>query len=102
MPHTIDRLHVVHGGVSYALAPTEHLDAVTTAARDAVRAGGDFVEVALDNGQRLSILVTPSSVLVITTETIRVDGGRGDDLDRVETDDIPSPTYDADNPWDII
>lgn len=102
MSHTIERLRITVADVTYALGPVEHIGAVKAAILAGVHAGGGFVDLILDNGRLLSLLVTESSHIAITVDTLRLDSGTadgefsGDERPRVSVD------YDADTPFDTI
>nr|WP_278102312.1 hypothetical protein [Microbacterium proteolyticum] len=68
---------------------------------EAVRSGGDFVDAILDGGQRLSFLITGIVPVVITVETMVLDG---EAADRGSTSWRPDfdPAYQEQSPYDLI
>ncbi|MEX0153804.1 hypothetical protein [Microbacterium sp. LMI1-1-1.1] len=78
MTHTLERVSVSVAGVPYTLAPTEHAEQIKTAVMDAVRAGGGFVELDLDNGIQLSVLITATSQVTVGVETADLDSDNAD------------------------
>lgn len=102
MSQTIERLRIAVANVTYALAPLEHLDDVKAAITQAVHAGGGFVDLTLDSGRRLSLLVTTSSVITIVVESLRLDSGTADGEHTHAWEDGVTMDYDSDTPFDII
>lgn len=102
MSQTIERLRIAVADVTYALAPVEHLDALKATITAAVQAGGGFVDLTLDDGRRLSLLVTPSSFITIVVETLRLDSGTADGEQTRDWGSEVGIDYDADTPFDII
>ncbi|KZE43297.1 hypothetical protein AVW09_00715 [Microbacterium sp. T32] len=70
MQQTIERVHLTVAGVTHHLSPLEDAGDLKSAVLHAVRTGGDFVEVSLDAGQRLSFLITATTPVVIAVETV--------------------------------
>lgn len=101
MQSTIDRVHLTVSGVTHALAPTEDAGALKRAVVQAVRDGGDFVDTVLDGGQRLSFLITSTIPVVVTVETMVLDG---ESADRESTSWRPDfdTTYQEQSPYDQI
>lgn len=102
MSPTIERLSLTVSGVTYQLAPIERLEALKDAIRQAVRAGGDFVDVTVDSGERLSIFLTPTSVVALATETVRLDTGRADGETGERSHPGLAHPYDDQYPYDVI
>lgn len=103
MPQTIDRLHIAVAGSAYPLAPLESVEDLKSAIVQAVRAGGGFVEVALDDGRRLSVLVVPTTSVLIFSQTVPLDTGDADSY-RYGTTGTPAGPFDYqdDSPFDLI
>lgn len=102
MSPTIERLRIAIADVTYALAPLEHLEDVKAGITAAVLAGAGFVDLNLDNGGRLSVLITASSTVTIFVETLQLDSGTADGEDNPERDAAAFVDYDPDIPFDII
>lgn len=102
MSPTIERLRITIADMNYALAPVEHLEDVKAAITAAVHAGGGFVDLTLDNGQRLSVLVTACVLITIVVETLRLDSGTADGEESPGWDVGARADYDADTTFDII
>lgn len=73
MPQSIERLHLTIDGVSHALAPTESVAGLKADVLAATRAGGGFLDVTVDGGQQLSILITARTSITIVAATVRMD-----------------------------
>lgn len=73
MSHTIERLHISVEGVTHALAPLETVGNLKRDITEVIRAGGGFVDVSVDGGQRLSIFFTSTTPVTISAKTVRVD-----------------------------
>ncbi|MGN7188000.1 hypothetical protein [Microbacterium enclense] len=102
MSPSIERLMISVGGVTYALAPTEHVDDLKAEITHQVRSGGGFVDVTIDDGQRLSFLITPASTVTIAAKTVHLDID-GADRQGNESWGAGTPiTYDGDSPYDLI
>lgn len=104
MPHTIERLHITVAETTYPLAPVERVDDLKNAIVDAVRAGGGFVEMTLDDGHQLSILIVPTTAVVIVAETVTLDASTADGGRCYSTSDA-GPVwdgYDDGSPFDLI
>ncbi|MDU0328469.1 hypothetical protein RWH43_17050 [Microbacterium sp. KSW2-21] len=101
MSPTIERLHLTIAGITYALAPMENVEAIKTTIIHAVHAGGGFLNLTLDSGQFLSVLVTPTSVVTLAVESVRLTHGASDGDNGRWASGIPFE-YDGDAPYDFI
>ncbi|MFS0794813.1 hypothetical protein [Microbacterium sp. 1P10AE] len=103
MQQSIERAHLTIGGVTHALAPTEDVRELKDGIVQAIRAGGDFVEVTIDTGQRLSFLIAAPVSVVISVETVPI---AADTADRPTEPWRPGYDYDIayddDTPYDTI
>ncbi|WP_307450597.1 MULTISPECIES: hypothetical protein [Microbacterium] len=102
MSSSIERLMITVGEVTYALAPMEHVDELKAAIIAELRAGGGFVDITVDDGQRISVLITPTSVITITARTVHLEFERADGQDREGWNPGAPIVYDGDTPYDII
>ncbi|WP_150951618.1 hypothetical protein [Microbacterium testaceum] len=102
MSHTIRRVLLTVGDVTYPLAATEHVDGLKAAIRNAVRSGADFVDVTLDTGSRIGIFATTASVMSITVDNEKVSAGTAADQEALDCPGACTGTYDIDTSFDII
>lgn len=102
MSNSIERTQLTVDGSTYALGPLESIDDLRSQVLRAARAGGGFLNVTVDGGQRLSFFVTGTTSIVIAVTTVRL---------NAHTADGGSPSYvaetaqdygDGDVPYDII
>jgi len=102
MSQTIERIHLTVAGLTYALAPLESVGDLKRAVVEAVRAGGGFVDLTLDDGQRLSILVASASQIVISAQTVPLDSSHADG-ERYDQLHLAEPwDGEEDTPFDLI
>lgn len=101
MSQSIERLFLTVADVTFTLAPTEHADVLKTEIARQVQSGGGFVDVTVDDGQRLSFLVTPTSVITIAARTVHLDTEEADGH-RPAWDPGAPAIYDDQAPWDTI
>lgn len=102
MPPTIERLQLTVEDVTYPLAPTERLEPLKAAIREAVRAGGDFVEVTLDDGRHLSIYLAGTFTVIVAVDTVHLDTRHADGPQDEFFQPAPGSVFDQDYPFDII
>lgn len=103
MSHMIQRVLLTVADVTYPLAATEHVDVLKAAIRDAVRSGGDFVDVTLDTGRPVSIFTTSSTpVIFLTVDTVDASAGTATGEEATDSPDSPAGMYDIDTSFDII
>lgn len=105
VPHvsdSIERIHLTVDGATHALGPLERLDDLKRQVLAAIAHLGGFLDVNVDGGQHLSILITPASSITIAVATVRLDSGTAD---KNPTGRCPGDTgdfEDGDVPFDII
>lgn len=102
MSHTIQRAFLTVADVTYPLASMEHVDVLKAAIRDAARSGGDFVEIPLDAGRRVSIFATIASVIFITVDIVEVGVGAENGEEATDCSTASPGMYDVDTSFDVI
>lgn len=102
MPQSIERLHLTVDGMTHALSPLEDVDRLKADVLAAARAGGGFLDVSVDGGERLSIYITPASSITISAATLRIDTGNADGESPPWSSAPGTTCYDADTTWDVI
>ncbi|MFN3950756.1 hypothetical protein [Microbacterium sp.] len=102
MSPSIERLSLSVAGVAYPLAPIERLETLKDAIRQAVRSGGDFVDVTVDSGERLSVFLTAASVVSLATVTVPLDTGRADGEESEPLHPGLAHPFDDQFPYDVI
>lgn len=101
MEQSIERVYLTVSGTTHALAPTEDPAEVKRSIVRAVRAGGDFVEVTVDGGQRLNFLIAAAIPVVITVESVTIATGVADRPAEAWSPNGGMTTED-DTPYDFI
>lgn len=100
MPQSIERLHLTIDGVSHALAPMESVAGLKADVLAATRAGGGFLDVTVDGGQRLSIFITARTSITIVAATVRMDTGNADGRSRAREEERGAVYLDDETSWD--
>ncbi|WZH35163.1 MAG: hypothetical protein PIR02_10245 [Microbacterium enclense] len=102
MGSSIERIRLVVDGASFALGPLEGLDDLREQVLRAARAAGGFLNVTVDDGQRLSFFVTSTTSIVISVSTVPLDAHTADvNSHHWELGAIPDYN-EGDIPFDII
>ncbi|SDO59499.1 hypothetical protein SAMN04487848_1629 [Microbacterium sp. ru370.1] len=102
MTSSIERVQITVDATTYALSPLEGLDDIRAQIMNAVRAGGGFLNVTADGGQRLCFFVTASSSIVVAVSTVSI-GQDTADGERRSRDACPILEHGDDElPFDII
>lgn len=102
MTSSIDRVQLTVDAATYALSPLEGLDDIRAQIMKAVRAGGGFLNVTVDGGQRLCFFVTAATSIVIAVSTVSI-GQDAEDGERRSKDACPIHEHGDDElPFDII
>ena len=78
---TMVRTEISVNGRSYYLAPDQSARTLRTGMEAAVRAGGGFVDFTEVGNRIVNVLVTSTSQVVFTTETVQFDSRDTGDLD---------------------
>lgn len=100
MSQSIQRLHLIIDGATHALAPMENVDGLKANVLAAARAGGGFLDVTVDGGQRLSIYVTVNSSITIVAATVGMDTGSADGESPAPDRDRDDIYFDGETSWD--
>lgn len=102
MGSSIERVGLTVNGATFALGPLEGLDDLREQILRAARAGGGFLNVTTDGGQRLSFFVTAATPIVISISTVPLDAHTADGDPGDWRTDAPPDYQDDDMPYDII
>ncbi len=102
MSQSIERLHLTIDGVSHALAPMENVAGLKADVLAATRAGGGFLDVTIDGGQRLSIFITGRTSITIVAATVRIDTGSADGQSRAQMNEPGDVHFDDESTWDVF
>lgn len=70
---TMVQSHAIIDGVSYSLAQGQDLEQLKRAVEEAVRAGAAFVDFTIVGDREVSALISPSTRVVFTIETVQFD-----------------------------
>lgn len=102
MSQSIERLHLTVDGVTHALSPLETVEALKDVVLAAAQAGGGFLDVTVDGGERLSIYITLTSSITIAAATVGMDTGNADGEAPTWSPASGGNLFDGDAPWDVI
>lgn len=102
MGDSIERVQLTVGDATYPLSPLEAAEEIEAQIVGATRAGGGFLRVTTDGGQRLSIFVTSTTSIVIASDTVVLDGLEADGGASVRRAQPPDVFGEGDNPYDYI
>lgn len=102
MGDSIERLQLTVGDATYPLAPLETVKDIEMQILGATRAGGGFLRVTTDGGQRLSIFVTSTMSILIASNTVVLDGGEADGDASTRQAQLPDVFGEGDAPYDYI
>ncbi len=70
---TMVQSHAIIDDVPYSLAQGQDLEQLKRAVEESVRAGGAFVEFTIVGHREVSALISPSTRVVFTVETVQFD-----------------------------
>ncbi|MGN7969307.1 hypothetical protein [Microbacterium sp. 22296] len=102
MPNSIERIHLTVDGSTFALGPLEGLDDLRAQVLRAARAGGGFLNVTVDGGQRVSFFVTTTTSIVIAVATVPLSADTADGRRLRYTPEVDRDYSDGDIPFDVI
>ncbi|WP_076672849.1 MULTISPECIES: hypothetical protein [unclassified Microbacterium] len=102
MGESIERVQLTVGDATYPLAPLEAVKEIEAQVLGATRAGGGFLRVTTDGGQRLSIFVTPTTSIVIASNTVMLEGAEADGDASTRHAQPPDMFGEGDTPYDYI
>ncbi|MXS75466.1 hypothetical protein AB0870_18360 (plasmid) [Microbacterium proteolyticum] len=103
MTQSIERVQLTVNGATHALAPLESVGDIEAQVLGATRAGGGFITVTLDGGERLSIFVSAAaSSITIASSTVRLDSGLADGGGGGWRNHSGQVFDDEESPYDII
>jgi hypothetical protein len=102
MSKSIERTQLTVDGSTYALGPLENLDDLRSQVLRAARAGGGFLNVTVDGGQRLSFFVSAATSIVIAVTTVPLTVHTADGERPAHVVETTQDYGDGDIPYDII
>ncbi|MEV7757898.1 hypothetical protein AB0O16_07260 [Microbacterium sp. NPDC089180] len=102
MSDSIERVQLTVGQTTFPLAPLEAVKEIEAQVLGATRAGGGFLRVTTDGGQRLSIFVASTTSIVITSNTVALDSAAADGDASVRQSQPPDVFGECDDPYDYL
>ncbi len=102
MSNSIERTQLTVDGSTYALGPLESIDDLQSQVLRAARAGGGFLNVTVDGGQRLSFFVSSTTSVVIAVTTVRLNALTADGERTSYVAETVQDYGDGDVPFDVI